>query len=621
MKSVPATHLLEDLARSYTSNPPELAVNKEYQRGATWKVYQQRALIDSILRGFVLPIFYVHVARTPNLFTDSETVTAWLVDGQQRLNAITEYMRGRFALNDPSLGTTQSAMPYERLSPPRWAGKRFEELEADDRERFLKHPLQVVRMEEEEPNEVRDLFIRLQSGTPLNAQEKRDAWPGNFTLFVIKHAGKEGHPVSNPHAFFDLVKFVSSRANGGDDSIYVDRRSNTRKFFAGLAMTYLIRHESEVDFVDLKASNIDSFYLNKSGITSEDPGVVELLILLDKISQLPEIHRIRDGNKLKFQWAFHFALLVDSLMRNRYVETSWHRKIVDAFERFRDECAKATQAFKQGEHTKHYTEFVQPLSGGGSDTADTIRRRHQFLLQETLRIVQPVPLDAQRIFGPLEREIIWYRQSGKCAHPQCRMATPLSEMHAHHVREHSQGGTTSLDNGVLVCRVCHQNRAEMQALEQTFLSEIVAASEAASAREDNNDINSEPGQQKLRIDINWPSLQKGDAPEVIHRSKDTATIVDFCNRIVEVFGDEGLGWLTEKGCTVTRFPASSTPAETFKNPVTGGIYPYREIGSTGFYVCTQSSQLQKVQKLQTWIANLPEPIGAAISVSVETLSH
>jgi hypothetical protein len=32
-----------------------------------------------------------------------------------------------------------------------------------------------------DPNEARDLFVRLQAGMPLNSQEKRDAWPGQFT--------------------------------------------------------------------------------------------------------------------------------------------------------------------------------------------------------------------------------------------------------------------------------------------------------------------------------------------------------------------------------------------------------------------------------------------------------
>src|SRR5437879_5332870 len=100
MKSTPATHRLEEIALAYTDR--HLLINPEYQRGATWNVRQQRSLIDSILRGFVLPIFYVHVVKTPNPFTESETITAWLVDGQQRLNAITEFMKGRLALSSPA---------------------------------------------------------------------------------------------------------------------------------------------------------------------------------------------------------------------------------------------------------------------------------------------------------------------------------------------------------------------------------------------------------------------------------------------------------------------------------------------------------------------------------------
>ena len=95
MKSEPTTHRLEDLARTYSEK--HLSINPEYQRGATWNIRQQRSLIDSILRGFILPIFYVHIRRTPNLFTKSEAVTAWLVDGQQRLNAITEFKLGNRA--------------------------------------------------------------------------------------------------------------------------------------------------------------------------------------------------------------------------------------------------------------------------------------------------------------------------------------------------------------------------------------------------------------------------------------------------------------------------------------------------------------------------------------------
>lgn len=128
MKSDIDTIELSELAQSYIEK--NLSVNAEYQRGASWSLKQQRALIDSILKGFILPIFYVHVVKRPNPFTRSETVTAWLVDGQQRLNAITEFMRGRFALADAASAGSSAISAYEKKNPPRWAGQRFDELSA-----------------------------------------------------------------------------------------------------------------------------------------------------------------------------------------------------------------------------------------------------------------------------------------------------------------------------------------------------------------------------------------------------------------------------------------------------------------------------------------------------------
>jgi hypothetical protein len=52
--------------------------------------------------------------------------------------------------------------------------------------------LRIVCIETHDPNEARDLFVRLQAGLPLTSQEKRDSWPGQFTDFVLRLAGKPG---------------------------------------------------------------------------------------------------------------------------------------------------------------------------------------------------------------------------------------------------------------------------------------------------------------------------------------------------------------------------------------------------------------------------------------------
>ncbi len=65
------------------------------------------------------------------------------------------------------------------------------------------------------------------------------------------------------------------------------------------------------------------------------------------------------------------------------------------------------------------------------------------------------PLDvgrAERLFTPAIRKALAVRDRG-CAHPGC--GRPVSWCDAHHIRPWADGGVTSLDNGVLLCRRHH----------------------------------------------------------------------------------------------------------------------------------------------------------------------
>ncbi|MEH3130652.1 MAG: DUF222 domain-containing protein [Mycolicibacterium neoaurum] len=66
-----------------------------------------------------------------------------------------------------------------------------------------------------------------------------------------------------------------------------------------------------------------------------------------------------------------------------------------------------------------------------------------------------VPLDvgrAERLFTPAIRKALGVRDGG-CAHPGC--GRPVSWCDAHHIQPWSAGGATSVDNGVLLCRLHH----------------------------------------------------------------------------------------------------------------------------------------------------------------------
>lgn len=59
----------------------------------------------------------------------------------------------------------------------------------------------------------------------------------------------------------------------------------------------------------------------------------------------------------------------------------------------------------------------------------------------------------QRLFTPEQRKILYARDLG-CTAPGCQ--TPADGCEAHHVKEWSQGGPTTIDNGALVCHYHHK---------------------------------------------------------------------------------------------------------------------------------------------------------------------
>jgi hypothetical protein len=74
-----------------------------------------------------------------------------------------------------------------------------------------------------------------------------------------------------------------------------------------------------------------------------------------------------------------------------------------------------------------------------------------------LRLLKPRLKDPQRIFGPVEREVIYYRQAKKCG--VCEADVPWGEAEFHHVEGHESGGRTEIENGTLVHRACHPKGA------------------------------------------------------------------------------------------------------------------------------------------------------------------
>lgn len=438
MLATPETRTVGGLLR--LKKAKMLVANPEYQRGEVWTVTQKKRLIDSVLRGYPIPLIYLHHIKTEIEGAKREDFE--VIDGQQRIAALDDFKEGAFRLFDPVKDEEEARFPsFIREQPCPWGGKRFEELAPELQDKFLETPLSVVMIQTDVPNEARDLFIRLQAGMPLNSQEKRDAWPGNFTEFVLRIGGKPLIAKYPGHDFFSVV-MKASKANRGD----------FRQLAAQMIMLLIVRRESGSDrLCDINRDEIDDFYYKHLDFDPAGPEARRIREVLDLLCEL-----LGDGKRSKVvrHEAIHLALLVDSLLDD--YTRGWTQHFAAAFDHFRAQVAKAKKQQYDPNPPEHWLRYAQ-LTRVNSDRAETIARRHQFFVEQMFPRLSLVLKDPVRLFGPVERELIYFRDQKRCQ--VCDAEVLWGDHEVHHVTEHHKGGATTLDNGALVHKQCHPKGA------------------------------------------------------------------------------------------------------------------------------------------------------------------
>jgi len=135
----------------------ELTVNKEYQRsGGLWPRTAKSYFIDTILKGFPFPKIYFHELIDRDLRRPRNEI----VDGQQRIGTIVEFLDDAFTLSDNS----------------EYKGLKFSDLTDELKESFLSYPVSVDVIRNADRREILEMFRRMNAYTlPLNEAEKRQS--------------------------------------------------------------------------------------------------------------------------------------------------------------------------------------------------------------------------------------------------------------------------------------------------------------------------------------------------------------------------------------------------------------------------------------------------------------
>ncbi|URJ61112.3 DUF262 domain-containing protein [Paenibacillus polymyxa] len=149
----------------------ELIVDDSYQRRSVWIEKDQIRLVETMLLNFVIPSIYFWQSETD---PDTGDAITHIVDGQQRIKAIINFIDNKFCLKENSL--------LEESMKKSFSDKYFRDLNNEEKKNIWNYRLSVIEIDlEAKKGDIIKMFDRLNlTEYTLNDQEKRNAIKGLF---------------------------------------------------------------------------------------------------------------------------------------------------------------------------------------------------------------------------------------------------------------------------------------------------------------------------------------------------------------------------------------------------------------------------------------------------------
>lgn len=149
----------------------EIVLQPKYQRRRTaWPITAKTGLIDTIINNY--PIQPIYLREVVN---DDNTRVKEIIDGQQRISTILEFINDQFQL-------------YKNFLDGEYKGYLFSELPMEMQNLITDYELSFISIKHSAESDIISIFSRINSFTlPLNKQEKRNAlYAGEFKSLVYR---------------------------------------------------------------------------------------------------------------------------------------------------------------------------------------------------------------------------------------------------------------------------------------------------------------------------------------------------------------------------------------------------------------------------------------------------
>lgn len=170
MSVIPSGISIQEIYRRYREN--QILVNRKYQRKLVWTKGEKENLIDSIIKGYPIPLILFAE------FTDNDGKVYYeILDGLQRLNAIVGFIENEFSWDMKYFDINQLARAKQAEKEGLFVGYHDNNvLENEICASFLDYQLAVTSFKEEDEKQIFEIFGRINSGgRQLSNQERRQA--------------------------------------------------------------------------------------------------------------------------------------------------------------------------------------------------------------------------------------------------------------------------------------------------------------------------------------------------------------------------------------------------------------------------------------------------------------
>lgn len=404
-QAFPIDHLV------YQLNSQGINLNPKYQRESVWTLDQKQLLIDSLLHDYDIPKLYFREI-------DNSEYSFEAVDGQQRLRSIHSFIQGEYSLSENSEPVEIRGMSYDI------ANKYHNDLNPQVRQKLQSTSLDVVILNSAyTDDDIEDIFLRLQNGTPLNSAEKRRAIKGDFRLVVAE--------LSND-SLFKLSDFKNKRF------AYED------------ICAKLLHITIKGEYTSLSNASIKDTYEKNSKYSTE---AAEYKKLKSAFKFIYESITAKDSTQIKFKkYAFITLPLLVMRMMEDYNLKDYKSEFAEALREFELARSISDENLKNGQDADPKM-LLFKNAARADDVASLVMRENilkEFILNELTFLSLK---DARRSFTDDQRNIIYLRDKGICK--ICNKKCSREDYHADHIKPHSTGGKTSVDNGQVLCIECN----------------------------------------------------------------------------------------------------------------------------------------------------------------------